>query len=103
MGKIIIGKVSPITPVENGRISSSEQLTIFASSLHIAFALERPVLPVPALALPELIKQYKGLVLVKLFFDIFTGAAQKIFLVKAVVTILSLQISISAKSSRFLS
>jgi hypothetical protein len=48
--------------VENGRISSSEQLTIFASSLHIAFALERPVLPVPALALPELIKQYKGLV-----------------------------------------
>ena len=66
----------------------------------IAFFI--PVLPVHALALPELIRQKYGSDSFKLLFEIFTGAAQKKFLVNAADVTLPGLISIKAMSFLFL-
>ena len=95
-----IGRSSPITPVEKGSTCVALTPVAAAKVSQLCRASLRPCCPVPALALPVLVKKYCGLVLARCCLDKITGAAQKEFCVNNPATVLPATISITTKSGR---
>ena len=96
-----MGSNSPITPVENGRTCSGSILSSLATISQDLKLRSKPFFPVPALALPLLIRSASTLDF-KWFFATKTGAAQKIFLVKTAAVLEPLIREIRDKSNELL-
>ncbi|MHC2689084.1 cobalamin biosynthesis protein CbiG [Bradyrhizobium liaoningense] len=93
---------SPITPVEARKISLSLHPTALAAIFAVSAVEARPVLPVKALALPELTTSARALPPFSLARHHSTGAEGHFDLVKTPATAVPLSITASSTSVRFL-
>ncbi|MHC2805373.1 hypothetical protein ACVMII_005119 [Bradyrhizobium diazoefficiens] len=93
---------SPITPVEARKISLSLHPTALAAILAVSAVEPRPVLPVKALALPELTTRARALPPFSLARHHSTGADGHFDLVKTPATAVPLSITARSTSVRFL-
>ena len=93
-----IGRNSPMTPVENGRISSGRQPTASAAMAQVASASRMPTAPVAAFALPLLTSSPRARP--SLAAATATGGARKALWVNIPPTVEPSAISNRARSSR---
>ena len=89
-----------MTPVEKGRTSSGRTWVCAATISVLATASAKPISPVAAFALPELISKYRGLALSRFACANRTGAALNWFLVKIEAAVVVGEHSMRATSSR---
>ena len=94
------GRTSPITPVEKGKTSVGDICVSSDSAEQLCSQATIPGSPVPAFALPELMRMYRALIASLLRSATSTGAALNAFWVKTAAVALPSLISISVRSSR---